>query len=85
METKIAKLLSDLDDQIEWVEERQAWVCYDNNPATAQQVKQLHPHDPVLLYNRDTGEYTRFYIAITVRKPHMHNGEFVYEEETIKI
>ena len=64
---------------------RGAWICYDNHLATAAQIKELHPYDPVFLHNRDTGHETQYFITIKHRKPHMKNGKFVHEEEEIKV
>lgn len=69
-----------------YVPEKDAWVCWDNNSSSAQEIKRLHPTETVLLYDREKGTYTRFLIEITVPKPIIHNGKLVYEEgETIEV
>ena len=69
-----------------FVPEKDAYVCWDNKSSTAQEVKRLFPDETVLLFNREKGTYTRFYIEITIPKPIIHNGRLVYEEgEVIEV
>lgn len=72
-------------DNIEYDHGRGIWVVTDNDTSTAEQIKILHPFDPVYLYDPDTKKYTRFTINYTHRKPHMSNGKLIYTEETIEI
>lgn len=62
-----------------------AWVCWDNNPNTANLVKQLHPFDPVFIHNRETGERTRYYITVINYKPQMRGGKLIFEPEETQI
>jgi hypothetical protein len=62
---------------------RGAWIVYGSPPdlGTADQLKQLHPYDTVLLYDRDKKEYTKHTILVPDRKRIMKNGKFVYVDE----
>jgi len=59
------------------------WIVENN--ADAETIKQLHPYDPVFIYDRKTGKYTRYTIKYKHKKPHMHHGKLIYETETKEI
>jgi hypothetical protein len=57
------------------------WVIWDGDLSTADATKQLHPYDPVFLYDRETKQYTRYTVEVPDRKRIMKNGKFVYVDE----
>lgn len=42
----------------EFSPERCAWICYDNNIATARMLKKQYPEDDVALYDKENNLYT---------------------------
>ena len=65
--------------------ETDSYICWDNNPGTAEHVKQLYPDATVFLHDRKTGHRTRYTISYIHRKPHMKNGKLIYKEETLEL
>lgn len=62
-----------------------AWIILNNSPALAQEVKNFHPNDVVLLFDIKTGEYERYYVEYDSFRPEMKNGKIVNEPEKCKI
>lgn len=73
-----------LPENVTYENHRGAYVVWDGDESTAEDLKDQYPGEDVLLYDKTSGSYTPYYATVVTRAPRMKNGrlyETIREEQ----
>lgn len=74
-----------LPDNVTFDTDRDAYIVWDGDEGTADELKREDPGETVLLYDRTTGIYTPYFITVLDQVPTIKNGRLITTVKEIQV